>query len=315
MTPEQSKTSSPFTQAPSTETLLHSDRERSYVLDLGAGLSWCVSAPEEAQPLLERLASVLGIRPGSSDAWPRLILGSNPASFRKRHVTERIPTEGWRVTEFADSRIWSHATVKDVFCEFEWNGNPNGLFRMWTLLIHSIYSRAIANGGLPVHAALIEREGIGIALVGASGRGKSTCCRRIPTPWRALSDDHTLVLAGECQGFETRPFPTWGDVRLHERITLPRIQNKVALSAIFFLEQTRSDEVESVGQGEAAVRICQSGSQIFWSNLEILENAQPRIARTRLFENACNISKAVKTYILGVSLKGRFWDKIDAILY
>ncbi|MBI5248560.1 MAG: SynChlorMet cassette protein ScmC [Desulfomonile tiedjei] len=305
---------SPLTESPATDTLLRGDPEYSYRLDLGAGLSWCISGTGEAQPLLERLASVLGMQPGTNDAKPRLVLGFNPTSFKERHLSERIPSEGWMVTDFMDSRIWSHSTVEHLFCEIEWHGNPNSLFRVWSLIIHSIYSRAIEVGGLPIHAALIEREGIGVALVGASGRGKSTCCRRVPTPWQALSDDHTLVLASAREGFGARPFPTWGDLLLEDQVKLPSVQNRVALSAVFFLEQAQSDEVKSIGQGVAALRINQSASQIFGRNVEISGRPQAKLTRTRLFENACNISKAVKTYTLRVSLKGRFWEKINEVL-
>ena len=294
-------------QNPFAESLLRGDLEHSYLLDLGAGLSWCVSGPAVAKPLLERLAHVLGMQPGNKMAWPQLVFGTRP-------VAEIIPAEGWMVTEFPDARIWTYGATEDVFCEVESFRNPNSLFRMWSLTIHSVFSRAIAIGGLPIHAALIEKKGLGIALVGASGRGKTTCCRRVPAPWRALSDDQALVLPTERGGFEALPFTTWGDVLRHDQVALRGTGNRVTLSAIFFLEQAPLDQVKSVGQAEAALRLNQSTSQIFGSNVEILEKAQPGQTRTRVFENACIVSKAVKTQILRVSLEGRFWDVIDDAL-
>jgi SynChlorMet cassette protein ScmC len=315
MNPAQPKPPPSCAESPSGENMLHKNQKGSYLLDLGKGLSWCLSGSEKAQPHVEKIARVLGSQSGSHDAWPLLVLGSNPTSFKVRRLAERIPTQGWTIEEFPDARIWSHSAVQDIFCEGRWDGNPNGFFRMWTVLIHTIYRRAIECGGLPIHAALIAREGVGIALVGASGRGKTTCCRRIPAPWQALADDHTLVLANECERFDALPFPTWGDVLPKDGIPFPRTQVRVPLSALFFLEQTEADEVTPMGPGEAAVRINQAAYEIFRPNLEILENARPGTARARVFENACAISKKVKTYRLGVSLNGQFWDSIAEVIY
>lgn len=182
-------------------------------------------------------------------------------------------------------------------------------------MVHAIYRKVIENGGVPIHGALIERGGVGVALAGASGRGKSTCCCRLADPWRALSDDTTLVMPARSEGFCARPFPTWGDMLRHDGTILPDVRHAVPLVRLFFLEQTASDEVRPLGKGEAAAKIYASASQIFGSNLAIMERAEPGVVRVRLFDNACCLSSAVKTFVLGVSLTGQFWDKIDSTLY
>lgn len=301
-------------QASSQEPSFTGNPDRSYLLDLGLGPSWILSGPGLIRPIVEKLADALRLRPGTHDAWPRIVLGSKPTGFSKGSNARSVPTHGWRAMDLGGSRIWSHDDVADVFCEVDWCGNPNGVFLAWTSIVHCIYQRAIQSGGLPLHAALVERGGKGVALLGSSGRGKSTCCLRLPQSWHALSDDHTLVLAGEGPGFDARPFPTWGELLQGEGITLPDIQCKVPLAALFFLEQTGSDEIRPIGTGEAAVKIYESAIQTFWSNLEALEKIQPRVMRARLFENACRLSEAVKSYILGVSLTGQFWEKIDGVI-
>jgi SynChlorMet cassette protein ScmC len=288
--------------------------ENSYLLDLGFRLSWRLSASRQIQPLLEKLAGVLGIRAGRNDTWPRLVLGSNPVDFGQHHSPERIPTEGWTATDLMTTKIWSHSEVEDLFFDLECDGNPNDFFRMWSSIFHTLYGRAIDAGGLPLHAALIERNGFAVALAGESGRGKSTCCRRLPAPWRVLADDNMLLLPQAPQCFSAHPCATWGDVLRGDQIESSPVQTKVKLSAIFFLEHAQFDEIESIGPMETALRINQSAHQIFGCNVDSLEKPRRRLTRTRLFENACRISKSVKAYILRASLGGRFWERINDVL-
>jgi SynChlorMet cassette protein ScmC len=288
--------------------------EEPYILDLGHGLRWQLSASSQGQFLLNELARVLGLRTGRNVQWPRLILGFNPQEFGEHYPSERVPPHGWDALEFAGSKIWSHSAAEHLLLDVQLGGDPNDFFRAWSFVIQAIYSRGINVGGIPLHAALVERNGLAVALAGASGRGKSTCCNRIPHPWRVLSDDHTLVLPGRNGNSLAHPFPTWGDVLRGTQVETSCVERKVALSAIFFLEQGPSDEIESIGSAETALKINQSAHEIFGCNVATLEQPQRRHTKARLFENACEISKAVKAHVLRVSLRGRFWDKIDEVL-
>jgi SynChlorMet cassette protein ScmC len=288
--------------------------ENTYALNLGPGLSWCLSGAREIQPSLERLAHVLGLRPGYHDAWPRLLFDRNPMELAGHLLFSTNPAEGWKVSDLIDVRIWSHPEVNDLVYEIEDDRNRNQVALIMSLVIRSIYWRAIVHGGFPLHAALMERDGIGIALAGASGRGKSTCCQRIPSPWRALCDDHTLVLPSVSQGVLAHPFPTTSYLRGHDQPAFWNVQQGVPLSAIFFLEQSLDEEVFAIGPGESAARMNWSAREILACTIDDLEKVGHRVRWQRLFHNACEMSRRVKCYILKVRLNGRFWDRIDAVL-
>lgn len=75
-------------------------------------------------------------------------------------------------------------------------------------LLNPIFRQIIDYGGTCYHGGLIEYQGQGILLSGPSGTGKSTCCRRIPSPWQALSDDECLI-SWHDQHYQVQPLPTW----------------------------------------------------------------------------------------------------------
>ncbi len=289
-------------------------KKNSYILDLGGGLSMCLTGTEESQPWLERLAGVMRLRAGYNDAWPRVIFRWNRSEKMTRRLSERISAQGWKAIDLVRARIWSNPKVGDLFCELIPDEDHDQDFFLMSLGILSIYIKAIDRGGLPLHGGLVERNGLGIILAGASGRGKSTCCRRLSSPWRAMCDDETLLIPGGSQGYLAHPFPTWSDLLRGDRIKSWDVQTKVPLSAIFFLEQAQTDEVVSIGPTEAAVRMNQSANQIFGPPAQGLEKTGQRSIRTRFFQNSCDMSKSVKAYLLKVSLRGRFWDRINDVL-
>jgi len=88
----------------------------------------------------------------------------------------------------------------------------------------------------------------------------------------------------------------------------------VPLTGVFFLEQSKIDEVAPIGEGEAALLISDSAVQIcekFWRNAG---KEEQRKFRRELFNNACKMAKQIPAYRLGVSLHGRFWEKIEQVL-
>jgi SynChlorMet cassette protein ScmC len=90
------------------------------------------------------------------------------------------------------------------------------------------------------------------------------------------------------------------------------VERHVPLTAVFFLEQSDSDEVIPLGQAQAAVRVFQSAMQVWeWFNLK---REQKEALRRRCFENACELAKAIPAFLLRVSLKGQFWQEMEKVL-
>jgi len=178
----------------------------------------------------------------------------------------------------------------------------------------------LRKGGLPLHGALIERDGTGVLLIGSGGTGKSTCSRRIPDPWRALADDEAIVLpaGGAERGSEARyllhPLPTWSDYLLNRSHGSWDVRRTVPLRAFFFLERAEKDSVHPVGQGNAAVLLNQSASQVMRRKLEMGEEPLTPAVRKDIFNTAGELAVMVPAYRLKVSLRGRFWEEIGSVL-
>jgi SynChlorMet cassette protein ScmC len=222
--------------------------------------------------------------------------------------------DGWYSYYHRTLRVWCHNSIPDVVCEVLVNkGVKIELINMWFAL-QAIYQRSISKGGLPFHAGLIELGGRGVLLAAAGDTGKSTCCRRIPHPWRLLCDDEVLVALDKQQKYRAHPFPTWSDYLWQQSEKTWNVQFSVPLFGVFFLEQSEGDEVKSIGEGEAALLMTESAIQIchkFWRSVD---KEDQKKFREELFNSACKMAKKIPAYRLGVSLNGRFWEKIEQVL-
>jgi len=176
-----------------------------------------------------------------------------------------------------------------------------------------IYETAQAKGGVPIHGALIERDGMAVVIAARGGTGKSTCCNRLPPPWNPLCDDDTLIVktAGE-QSYGAHPFPTWSRFADASCRDSWNVQSSLPLKAILFLERAeRRDAVVPINKYEAAARAIHLHSQMLndlWFDLEL---GDFRKQRTIFFQNVTTLVNEVPCYVLRATLHGRFWEEID----
>lgn len=180
--------------------------------------------------------------------------------------------------------------------------------------LYPIYQKAQDLGGLPFHAGLVESDGKGVLLAASRNIGKSTCCRRIPNPWDVLCDEEALVMRTDQEQYVAHPFPTWSDYLMKRSERTWDVQRYVPLSAIFFLERGETDEAIPIGQGEAAVQINNSVTQVLLRTHHYLDREEVKVSRKKLFDNGCDLAGAVPAFKLRVSLKGRFWEEIEEVL-
>jgi len=229
-------------------------------------------------------------------------------------IKASLPSSGWEIRDLMWLQVWSHGDVPDVICEKGPGNSHQEEILSMRMSLQPIYQRAQDSGGLPLHAGLVARDGVGVLLAAQRNTGKSTCCRRIPSPWHALCDEEALIVQDNQKRYLAHTFPTWSDYL--EKRSEPRwnVQRYVPLEAIFFLEQARTDEVVPVGQGEAAVHLYQSATQVCYRNWVKLNREEIRPLRKKLFENACELAAAIPVFELRVSLNGRFWEKMEAVL-
>lgn len=211
-------------------------------------------------------------------------------------------------------RIYKCQNTSHVICEIGNTDFPEvEIFKMAQSVI-PVYIRVLSQGGLPLHAALIERNGTGIAIAAPGGTGKSTCARRIPRPWQALCDDEQLIVRDKRGTYHAHPFPTWSKCNVQKPGETWNAQTHVPISAIFFLKQSLKDEVNSLSFSQSAPLIYKLSLPVFYRVLESIDPEEYITIKKLIFENACDIAKDIPAFILETSLEGKFWEAIDRAL-
>ncbi|MFQ5922643.1 MAG: SynChlorMet cassette protein ScmC [Anaerolineales bacterium] len=182
----------------------------------------------------------------------------------------------------------------------------------WLSLV--IARHASTRGGLLLHGALAEREGVGIILAGPGGEGKTMASNRLPPPWRSLSDDQTLIVRDAQGTYRAHPWPTWSRFMNGDSGGAWDVQHSVQLRGIYFLSQEEMDQANLVGEGEALCMLLESVAQA--SNLMCRDLSLPekQALHMQRFDNACQLVKAVPAYELFISKNGDFWREIDQAL-
>jgi hypothetical protein len=172
----------------------------------------------------------------------------------------------------------------------------------------------LKQGGLLIHGALAEYSGSGFIMAGQGTVGKSTASRRLPAPWRSLSDDRTLVVRDEKGQYWAHPWPTWSLFHDDGPGGSWAVEQAVPLRAIFFLGRSSSDRLESVNATQAAALTIESAMDLAF---EASRLPDVNAARTLIGEGvsaAKAMARTVPAYSLKLSLDGRFWEEIERVL-
>lgn len=216
-----------------------------YRLALRNGQEWILKADPELEDWLNHLSHILmleEVEPGNAGPSWRFCF-SNPDQ-------RMFDGDGW-VT--SNSRWMSNHVRKDgtdlisEIIPYE-RGDPKEDIVRMMLAIQTLYLAVWPYGGIPVHAALLERRGEGILIAAPGGTGKSTCADRVPLPWHALCDDSVLLIPVDGM-YYAHPLPTWSDFLMRD------LNNRrwdvgyaVPVNGIWFLEHGKQDRAISVGK-------------------------------------------------------------------
>lgn len=287
-----------------------------YELRLVDGTRWFLRSTTGTEEWLSQYAFILGLPPISCNCPAETVTFHRSARMKRTPGVSGIPTrEGplWDFRRIPGAVIENEPAGLDIVCLLPPKGSEGKEIEDMRHALLPLYLKILGKGGFPVHAAFVERDGRGILLAGRGGIGKSTCVRRLQSPWRGLADDLALVVRDATGKYCAHAFPTWSALRAGQQGSWDVIR-AVPLEAIFFLEQSNEDVAVPVGKGEAAVACRRSAMEVFWSVGPFkLVGKEPDIG-TQVFENAADFSLAVPAYLLRVSLTGRFWEKIEAVL-
>jgi len=227
-----------------------------------------------------------------------------------------LPRKGWTLTHLRNLILWRHSWAPDVILQIDTEQNEDSRIAAMSEVCLPFYIRAIEQGGLPLHAALVGRNGEAVALAAPGGTGKSTCARRIPKPWKALGDDLALITRRNSSSAEflAHSFPTWSDFFFRRGGGAWTVEDNLPLGAVFFLSQSKEDNLLPMGQGEAAINLSQSGHQILFVLMRNLPLSDVRRIRAKLFDNACRLARSLPVFRLKFTLTGSFWDEIERAL-
>jgi len=169
-------------------------------------------------------------------------------------------------------------------------------------------------GGILIHGALAERNGMGVVLAAPGGTGKTTASNRLPSPWRSLCDDATLVVRDQYGDYWAHPWPTWSRFQEGWGGGSWDVQSAVPLKGIFFLSQADADRTETVGPGHAASLLAASVKQAALFMAPVLSKEKSRTLHLERFNNVCAVARAIPAHILHITLTGSFWQEIEQVL-
>jgi SynChlorMet cassette protein ScmC len=298
------------------------DSRQSYFLSLSSGLDWefrpCEGSDEDVVAWVDRFASYMGLERGTSPATHRLRFGKMTAGNDKGHPSRflpglptEVPAADWRAQGNSGMMLLQHPEVLDIYCGLYPDDKPAAAQMRRPLV--PVLEETIRSGGLPLHGALVERCGAGIILVGRSGAGKSTCCRRLPAGWQVLGDDLAVVVLDAEGGYRAHPLPTWSAFESGGNGWPCRANRSVPLRAFFFLQHEPVDGVEFLAGAKTALvvqRACEEALIPF----DLFHPDRGSFLAGHIFANVVPLVAAVPAFRLRVSLEGRFWEKIDVVL-
>jgi SynChlorMet cassette protein ScmC len=205
--------------------------------------------------------------------------------------------------------LFLHPAVRDVFCGLFPASGPSVVEQMSHGLI-PVLEGTVATGGIPLHGALVERKGAGVVLLGRSGTGKTTCCRRLPPGWSVHGDDLAMALPDGKAGFRVHPLPTWSAVKAGEVRWPCRVHRSVPLRALFLLEQSDRCDAAPLDTALSALAVNRAARQALIAH-GFRSYRRSRELTSGVFATSVRLAKAVPAFRLRVSLTGRFWEQIE----
>lgn len=277
-----------------------------YHLELKNGQQWILEADPDLEDWLQRFASILMIRKAASD--------HNIPSWRfcvKKREVQDYREEDWISSRSYWLSIYAKTDGTDLVTEiapYSREDPEEDVIRMM-LAIQSLYLAVWPRGGIPVHAAMLEKNGQAILIAAPGGTGKSTCARRIPPPWSAPCDDSVLLLPHNGE-YYAHPLPTWSDHLIRKDYDRTwDVGHAVPVTGLWFLEHGEEDGTSPLGKGEAASRLYQSAVQISGPCVRKPENEELYTDwHTALFHRCCDAVTHLSCGMLRVTLTGKFWE-------
>jgi SynChlorMet cassette protein ScmC len=267
-----------------------------YRLPLREGLCWHLRAEDEAAAaVVAQLAQVMQLSPA-------------PAG-EGREVDDKY------LVAFSDGADSIIAASEGSLFRLDLNEpRANEWLRPPVQLSLALARACVPYGGLLLHGALAEWNGQGVLLVASGGTGKTTASRRLPAPWRSVSDDTTLLLRDTGGQWQAHPWPTWSRFPENSPGESWAVQAALPLRGIFHLKRAQAESVVPLGTAQAVGRLAQSNEEVSRLMVTDLPPEQARTLSLQRFEWLCALARAVPMFTLDLSLTGAFWVEIERAL-
>jgi SynChlorMet cassette protein ScmC len=222
------------------------------------------------------------------------------------HNPEASPATRYAPLPFEDNGF--------VVCVLHSFTHSDGLY-IQLMELSLLFARDVqARGGVLIHGALAERDGIGVILAAPGGTGKTSASNRLPAPWRSLCDDTTLVVRDFQGNYWAHPWPTWSRFLEGGPGGTWDVQSAVPVKGIFFLAQAVVNRVERVGSGHAVSLLVECAEQTSQLMARGLSKEETRTLRLKRFNNLCALARVIPIHMLHISLTGAFWQEIERVL-
>jgi SynChlorMet cassette protein ScmC len=269
-------------------------------MELITNRSWeIIGNDPEASQLVSRLKEVMQLDKIDNPAW---------------HLTVHIATQ--QFAKKTSTGVFDYGNIDavnegNILCSLKSADDTNSLVHRLRYLSQILCLDAQKFGGLLMHSALAEWKGKGIMFAGPWGSGKTTISQHLRLPWRALSDDLTLLIPDQ-QRYLAHPWPTWSRFVEGGPGGSWNVQYTVPLCAIFLLSQDVQDVVEPIGKGQAACALVDAANQA-WRDMPFGERGYQAL-RLQRFDNACRLAVEIPVYLLRHRLHGAFWQEVERVL-
>ena len=276
---------------------------KNHTLNLADGSSWTIVGKDEAGADISRLLAKTMRLHTSPQATQKLLILSKSSTSR-----------GTTPSIFSEKTLKSIAENNKITCQLGPSDNHKTLVIQLLELSQIFCSKAEERGGVSIHGALAVKNGNGIILAGRGDVGKTTASRRLPAPWRSLSDDSSLIVLDKKNNYRAHPWPTWSSLISGENVQTWDVQSSVPLKAIFILSQSKTDKVEQIGKGKAVCLLNEAVDQAWWGLDAVFADKRKQELRLQRFDNICRLVEAVPVYLLHISKNGSFWKEIEKVL-
>lgn len=157
--------------------------------------------------------------------------------------------------DYGDMTVW----VTDRFFELERNGQEPFIPRLIPIFA-AFEAGIVMRDGLPIHAALVEKDGFGVVFLGPCGRGKSTQAKLWQQYLGAdfINGDEPVMRkqGGKWFGFGT----PWDSPDAIYR------QTAVPVRALVYLEKAKENSISPMNTVQAMSKMLQQARKPYWDN-------------------------------------------------